>query len=105
MDIALWIFVGVFCALVLAVIVIGGYATIQQRRMPMEQRKQQVLEKLHREETPTGTTWVLSGHRSGVTDDAVRELAQADGYQWTGYSGLNNRQLNFQRRLPGQGSE
>ncbi|GAA1202871.1 hypothetical protein [Prauserella alba] len=37
-----------------------------------------------------------------MNDDAVREVAEANGYSWTGYSGLNNRQLNFQRTLPGQ---
>ncbi|MBB3661167.1 hypothetical protein FB384_000071 [Prauserella sediminis] len=102
MDIALWIFFGLLCALALAVVGIAGYATVQQRRTPIEQRKQQVLEKLRNEETPTGATSILSGYRSGVNDDAVRELAEANGYRWTGYSGLNNRQLNFQRALPGQ---
>lgn len=101
MDIALWIFFGLLCALALAVVGIAGYATVQQRRTPIEQRKQQVLEKLRQEETATGTTSILSGFRSGVNDDAVREVAEADGYRWTGYSGLNNRQLNFQRDLPG----
>ncbi|GAA1202874.1 hypothetical protein [Prauserella alba] len=61
MDIALWIFFGLLCVLGLAVVGIAGYATVQQRRTPIEQRKQQVLEKLRNEETPTGTTSILSG--------------------------------------------
>lgn len=100
-DIAVWIFVGVFCALLLAVVVIGGYATVQQRRTPMEQRKQRVLEKLRQEETTVGTTSILSGYQSGVKDDEVRELAESHGYAWTGYSGRSNRRLNFRRKVQG----
>ncbi|OLT45130.1 hypothetical protein BJF85_01565 [Saccharomonospora sp. CUA-673] len=104
MDIAIWIFVGVFCAALIVVVGIAAYATVQQRRTPMEQREQQVLDKLRQEEAPDGTTSVLSGYRSGVNDDAVRKLAENHGYTWTGYSGRNDRRLNFRRTLPGSTS-
>lgn len=101
MDIAIWIFVGIFGALLLVVVGVGVYATVQQRRTPMPQRKQQVLDKLRQDETATGTTSVLSGYRSGVSDDDVRELAASHGYAWTGYSGRNDRRLNFHRSTQG----
>lgn len=33
----------------------------------------------------------------GVSDDMVREVAQAEGFQWVGYGGRNNQTLEFQR--------
>jgi hypothetical protein len=100
MVIALYIFVGLLGLLIAATLVIFVVSTIQQRRTPLEQRIEQVKQKLRESESPVGATSILSGYRSGVSDDMVREAAEAEGYQWTGYSGRNGRQLNFQRKLP-----
>ncbi|NKQ52990.1 hypothetical protein HFP15_08865 [Amycolatopsis sp. K13G38] len=99
MEIALYVFVGLFGLLAVAVLVVFAVSTVQQRRTPLPERIEQVKKKLRDNETPTGETFILSGYRSGVPDDLVREAATADGYQWTGYSGQNDRQLNFQRRI------
>jgi hypothetical protein len=85
---------------VIALFVIVLVSVVQQRRTPLPERIEQVRQKLRDSETPSGATSLLSGYRVGVSDDMVREVAEAEGYQWTGYTGLNDRQLNFQRPLP-----
>lgn len=97
------ILVALFSLLVAAILVIFVVSMIQQRRTPLEQRIEQVKKKLRESESPIGSTSILSGYRSGVSDDMVREAAEAEGYRWTGYSGLNDRRLNFQRNLPNPG--
>lgn len=101
--IALYLFVGLLGLLVAATLVIFVISTIQQRRTPLEQRIEQIKQKLRESESPTGATSILSGYRSGVSDDMMREAAEAEGYKWTGYSGRNDRRLNFQRKLPEPG--
>ncbi|MFC4004666.1 hypothetical protein ACFS2C_24715 [Prauserella oleivorans] len=99
MDIALYIVGGLVALLVVAVLVVAGIGVIGQLRTQMEQRYEQVRQKLRESETSSGATSILSGHLIGVDDDKVRELAREIGYEWTGYSGRNDRRLNFQRRL------
>lgn len=98
MNTALWILYGVLGAFFLLVVVGMSLTTLQQLRTPREERKKQVLEELRRNETKTGATHVIRGYRLGVRDEAVRELAEANGYRWTDYYG---RRLTFQRELPG----
>ncbi len=99
MDTALWIYSGLLCFFVLVVFVLAGTYVVEQLRTPIEKRYEQVKQELLEGETAAGATSILSGSRIGVKDDKVRELADELGFDWTGYSGRNDRQLNFQRRL------
>ncbi|MBB3051911.1 hypothetical protein FHS23_002940 [Prauserella isguenensis] len=98
MSTGLLIFYGILGLLGLLVVVGIGLSVVQQLRIPIENRKRQVLDELRKNETGAGTTYISRGHRIGVRDDAVRELADAHGYRWTGYRG---RRLTFQRKLHG----
>jgi len=102
MDTALYIFAGILGLLIVTVLVVFIVTSIQERRKPLEERMEQVRQKLRKSESPTGATSILSGYTVGVSDDAVKEIANAEGYQWAGYSGQNDRRLNFQRKLPGR---
>ncbi len=100
MDVALYVFFGLFCLLVVGIFVVVAISVVQQRRTPLDVRVEQVMEKLLESETPEGTTQVQTGYRVGVKDDMVRDAAEKAGFRWTGYNGLNNQLLTFQRELP-----
>jgi hypothetical protein len=102
--IALYIFLGLLGLLIVATFITSITVAIQERRTPLDVRIEQVTQELRKNETLIGATSILSGFRVGVSDDMVRDAAEADGYQWTGYSGRNDRQLNFQRKLPEPGN-
>lgn len=100
MDVALYVFFGLFCLLVVGIFVVVAISVIQQRRTPLHVRIEEVKAKLLESETPEGTTQVYTGHRVGVKDDMVRDIAEKAGFRWTGYTGLNNQILTFQREIP-----
>lgn len=90
----------VFGGIAALILVAAIAVAIRERLKPLEKRKAAVLRKLHQNESETGATSVLTGN--GLSDDTVREMAKANGFEWVGHSGQSNRQLNFQRILPGQ---
>ncbi|OLT45131.1 hypothetical protein BJF85_01570 [Saccharomonospora sp. CUA-673] len=96
MDTTLWIIAGIPVAFAATVLIAFAWAMVSQLRTPLEIRKQQVLDELRKNETHSGATYVSRGFRIGVRDDAVRALAEANGYRWTDYYG---RRLTFQRNL------
>lgn len=100
MDLLPYVFLGLFIAAVAGLFIIVGISVVEQRRTPLEERVEQVRRKLLDSETPTGTAAIRTGYRIGVTDDMVREVAVAAGLRWTGYTGLNDQELTFQRDLP-----
>jgi len=92
--------------LVMAVlaVTIAGYAVsrLRERRMPFERRLEKVRAALRGSESATGATSIRSHYVSGVPDDLVREVAETEGYWWTGYAGRNDSTLTFQREVPGE---
>lgn len=105
MDVLLYVFLGVFVCVVAAIFVIVGFSVVQQRRTPLEERVEQAKRKLLDSETLEGCASIRTGYRIGVTDDMVREAAVAASLRWTGYSGLNDQVLNFQRAVPSDQSK
>ncbi|MDV6012341.1 hypothetical protein [Haloechinothrix sp. LS1_15] len=65
----------------------------------MESRKDNVLEKLRSNETPTGQTQIQTRHMPGISDDMVKEIAAAAGYEWRGRAASRHDILQFQRTL------
>lgn len=100
MEVFLYVFLAVFTVAVVGILVVAGIAVVQQRRTPLPQRVEQVRQKLLESETPTGAASLQKGHIVGVSDDMVRELADAEGFRWTGYTHLNDQVLTFQRIVP-----
>jgi len=92
------IIMSIFLGLLGLVALAAAITAVQHRLMPMEKRIEYVRRKLLKNESTTGATRILSA--IGVTDEKVKEIAAAEGYDWVGYSGQSDRQLNFQRTLP-----
>jgi hypothetical protein len=89
--------ISIFLGLLGLVALAAAVTAVQHRMMPLEKRIEYVRLKLLKNETPTGATQILSA--IGVTDEKTKEIAAAEGFDWVGYSGQSDRQLNFQRPI------
>lgn len=79
----------------------GMLLVVKERLEPFEKRKQRVRDELRNNESATGSTSISSG--IGVSDETTKELAKEEGFEWVGYTGRRNPNLNFQRSLPSLG--
>lgn len=101
MEITMWIYTTALTALVALVLAVYIVSRFKQSRIPIDERYERIRKELLQSESTTGSTSILSGTQVGVSDENIKDLADGLGFDWSGYSGRNNRRLNFQRRLPG----
>jgi hypothetical protein len=91
------IVISIFPGLLGLVALAAAVTAARHRMMPLEKRVEYARLKLLKNETPTGATQILSA--IGVTDEKTKAIAAAEGFDWVGYSGQSDRQLNFQRPI------
>ena len=91
----LYIIMAVFGVLIVALLLWSIVWSIQERRLPVEEKMERVRAELCRRESPTGSTDISRAYVAGVSDEMIRDIADREGFD---YVGAGNRFLNFQRR-------
>ncbi|QWF84222.1 hypothetical protein [Amycolatopsis sp. CA-230715] len=80
----------------LVMIAVVGSAVAEWMK-PKHKRLAEARRRLLGTETPTGTTSTTVP--LGLSEDDVKSIAESERFQWVGYSGRNDRRLNFRRAV------
>lgn len=94
--------VGIAIAVIFGGVVVAAVAvTAYDRFKPVEKRIASLRKKLHGSATSTGYANISM---VGLSEEKIKEIADQEGFDWTGYRGQNNEAMTFQRRIsPGEG--
>lgn len=96
-----YIFVVVFGLFAVVFLLGMVFVAVQHRRQPLQQRLEQVRKDLLKKESKTGSSELNAGMYSKVSNEMLRDVAEAEGFRFDGKSG---RYLSFQRALAASGA-